>query len=199
MLQRVVSTLATAFSKEFTMAGYRPGAPASSKGVHVGLARHAVEEMMALPRSELATLEAVHAMMCQDAEPADDREERPAGDEDTSPPREDPPEDSAIDKDPSADEPCPAPDTPTLGPPRNGSMRDAILTLLCTAQEAMSITYLAEPSNGSVATRASGPVKRVRRTPRLKPARAPTRPSSIDLVRLSLRHASDPPLPRPAP
>lgn len=37
--QCAVPTLAAAFLEEFTMAGYRTGALASSKGVYVGLAR----------------------------------------------------------------------------------------------------------------------------------------------------------------
>ncbi|WP_198358120.1 hypothetical protein [Streptomyces fildesensis] len=128
------------------MAGYRTGASSSDKGVYVGLARHAVEELIASLRCELATLEAVRAMMCQDAESADAPEEQPTGDEDMSTTplsRGAASEDSAADEDLPADEARPDPDPRTLGPPRNGSMRDAILTLLCAAQEAMSITDIA--------------------------------------------------------
>ncbi|MFB7330097.1 hypothetical protein ACFC00_00435 [Streptomyces adustus] len=128
------------------MAGYRTGAPASSKGVYVGLARHAVEELITSLRGELATLEAVLAMMCQEVESADVHEERPATEEDTAtarPSGEAPSEDSVADEDPSAEEEPPSSGTQTLGPPRNGSMRDAILTLLCATQEAMSITEIA--------------------------------------------------------
>ncbi|WP_328584042.1 hypothetical protein [Streptomyces sp. NBC_00370] len=125
------------------MAGYRTGASSSDKGVYVGLARHAVEELIASLRCELATLEAVHAMMCQDAESADAPEEQPTGDEDMSTTPLSREADSAADEDLPADEARPDPDARTLGPPRNGSMRDAILTLLCAAQEAMSITDIA--------------------------------------------------------
>lgn len=128
------------------MAGYRTGAPASSKGVYVGLARHAVEELITSLRGELATLEAVLAMMCQEVESADVHEERPATEEDTAtaqPSGEAPSEDSVAPEDPSAEEARPSSGTQTLGPPRNGSMRDAILTLLCATQEAMSITDIA--------------------------------------------------------
>ncbi|MFE2710726.1 hypothetical protein ACFXKI_01725 [Streptomyces mirabilis] len=128
------------------MAGYRTGAPASSKGVYVGLARHAVEELIASLRGELAMLEAVLAMMCQDVESADVREERPTTEEETAitqPSGEAPSEVSVADEDPSAEVAHPSSGTQTLGPPRNGSMRDAILTLLCAAQEAMSITDIA--------------------------------------------------------
>jgi hypothetical protein len=47
------------------MAGYRTSAPASDKGVYIGQARHAVKELITSLRGELATLEAVYAMMCQ--------------------------------------------------------------------------------------------------------------------------------------
>ncbi|MFE6895613.1 hypothetical protein ACFVFJ_01955 [Streptomyces sp. NPDC057717] len=128
------------------MAGYRTGAPASSKGVYVGLARHAVEELITSLRGELATLEAVLAMMCQDVESADVHEEQLAAEEDTATVQasgEAPSEDSVADEDPSAEEARPSSGTQALGPPRNGSMRDAILTLLCATQEAMSITDIA--------------------------------------------------------
>ncbi|MFE9433040.1 hypothetical protein [Streptomyces sp. NPDC006640] len=128
------------------MAGYQTGAPASSKGVYVGLARHAVEELIASLRGELATLEAVLAMMRQDPESADDREERLAAEKDTAtaqPSREDPSGDSSTAEDPSQEETRSSSGTQTLGPPRNGSMRDVILTLLCATQEAMSITDIA--------------------------------------------------------
>lgn len=128
------------------MAGYRTGAPASSKGVYVGLARHAVEELIASLRGELATLEAVLAMMCQDPESADDREERLTAEKDTAtaqPSGENLSEDSGTAEDLSTEETRSSSGTQTLGPPRNGSMRDVILTLLCATQEAMSITDIA--------------------------------------------------------
>ncbi|ADI05828.1 hypothetical protein SBI_02707 [Streptomyces bingchenggensis BCW-1] len=128
------------------MAGYRTDASASGKGVYLGLARHALEELITSLRGELAVLEAVHAMMCQSVESTAVREERPATDEDpvtAQPSGEDPSEDSAADEEPSAQDAHPDSRARTLGPPRNGSMRDAILTLLCAAQEAMSITDIA--------------------------------------------------------
>ncbi|MDH6696835.1 hypothetical protein ABZ682_30105 [Streptomyces griseoviridis] len=128
------------------MAGYRTDASTSGKGVYVGLARQAVEELIASLRGELATLEAVHAMMCQDTELADASEAQPRDSKDmpTTPATgEVSSEDSAVDEDLSADESRPDADPRTLGPPRNGSMRDAILTLLCATQEAMSITDIA--------------------------------------------------------
>ncbi|PWI12246.1 hypothetical protein DIZ27_01185 [Streptomyces sp. NWU339] len=128
------------------MAGYRTSAPAPDKGVYIGLARHAVEELITSLRSELATLEAVYAMMCQGDESTDIREERPdTGDAPATaqPSREDPSEVSVADEDPSSEGVRLGSGTRPLGPPRNGSMRDAILTLLCAAQEAMSITDIA--------------------------------------------------------
>ncbi|MFE4059797.1 hypothetical protein ACFXP3_26490 [Streptomyces sp. NPDC059096] len=128
------------------MAGYRTGAPASSKGVYVGLARHAVDELIASLRGELATPEAVLAMMCRDAESVDVREEKPAAEEETAtsqPYGEAPSEDSVAAKDPPTEEARSSSGTQTLGPPRNLSMLDVILTLLCATQEAMSITDIA--------------------------------------------------------
>ncbi|MEU7330389.1 hypothetical protein [Streptomyces parvus] len=128
------------------MAEYRTGAPASDKGVYIGQARHAVKELITSLRGELATLEAVYAMMCQGVESTDVREEPPDTGEDAGtaqPSREGPPEVSVADEDPSSEDARPGMGTRTLGPPRNGSMRDAILTLLCAAQEAMSITDIA--------------------------------------------------------
>ncbi|MFI6051584.1 hypothetical protein ACIBCO_16030 [Streptomyces violascens] len=131
------------------MAGYQTGAPAHIEGVYVGLTRHAVEEMIASLRGELATLEAVHAMLCQGAKPAesaDAHEEGATVGEDTvttQPSGEAPSDDSGTDEDPSAEDVGSNSGTRTLGPPRNGSLRDAILTLLCAAQETMSITDIA--------------------------------------------------------
>lgn len=128
------------------MAGYRTSAPESGKGVYIGQARHAVKELITSLRGELATLEAVYAMMCQGAESPDVREEPPDTGEDTEtaqPSREGPSEASVADEDPSSEDARPGIGTRTLGPPRNGSMRYAILTLLCAAQEAMSITDIA--------------------------------------------------------
>ncbi|MET8671770.1 hypothetical protein ABZV73_08535 [Streptomyces albidoflavus] len=129
------------------MAGYRTSTPLSDKGVYIGQARHAVKELITSLRGELATLEAVYAMMCQGAESTDVREEPQDTGEDAAetaqPSREDPSEVSVADEDPSSENARPGIGTRTLGPPRNGSMRDAILTLLCAAQEAMSITDIA--------------------------------------------------------
>jgi hypothetical protein len=128
------------------MAGYRTSAPASDKGVYIGLAQHALEELIASARSELAALEAAHAMMCQGGEATDVREARPDSGEDAAtaqPSREGQPEVPVAAEDPSSEDACPGFDMRALGPPRNGSMRDAILTLLCAAQEAMSITDIA--------------------------------------------------------
>ncbi|OIK23179.1 hypothetical protein [Streptomyces malaysiense] len=128
------------------MAGYRTSAPASDKGVYIDQARHAVKELITSLRGELATLEAVYAMMCQGVESTDVREEPPdtgEGAETAQPSREGPSEVSVADEDPSSEDARPGIGTRTLGPPRNGSMRDAILTLLCAAQEAMSITDIA--------------------------------------------------------
>ncbi|MET9623083.1 hypothetical protein ABZZ37_20350 [Streptomyces sp. NPDC006464] len=128
------------------MAGYRTSAPASDKGVYIDQARHAVKELITSLRGELATLEAVYAMMCQGVESTDVREEPPDTGEDAEtaqPSREGPSEVSVADEDPSSEDARPGIGTRTLGPPRNGSMRDAILTLLCAAQEAMSITDIA--------------------------------------------------------
>ncbi|MEU1106405.1 hypothetical protein ABZ408_36435 [Streptomyces tibetensis] len=128
------------------MAGYRTSATASDKGVYIGQARHAVKELITSLRGELATLEAAYAMMCQGVESTDVREEPPDTGEDAGtaqPSREGQPEVSVADEDPSSEDARPGMGTRTLGPPRNGSMRDAILTLLCAAQEAMSITDIA--------------------------------------------------------
>ncbi|MGK5729972.1 hypothetical protein [Streptomyces sp. URMC 124] len=128
------------------MAGYRTSAPASGKGVYIGQARHAVKELITSLRGELATLEAVYAMMCQGIESTDVREEPPDTGEDAGtaqPSREGSPEVFVADENPSSEEARPGMGTRTLGSPRNGSMRDAILTLLCAAQEAMSITDIA--------------------------------------------------------
>jgi hypothetical protein len=126
------------------MAGYRTSAPASGKGVYIDQARHAVKELILSLRGELATLEAAYAMM--GVESTDAREELPDTGEDAAtarPSREGLSEASVADEDPSPEEARPSFGTQTLGPPRNGSMRDAILTLLCAAQEAMSITDIA--------------------------------------------------------
>ncbi|MDF2268109.1 hypothetical protein P2Q00_22105 [Streptomyces coacervatus] len=105
-----------------------------------------MEELIASLRGELATLEAVYAMMCQGVESTAIGEERPAAGKTpvtAQPSGEDPPEDPAADEHLSAEDANPRSPTRALGPPRNGSMRDAILTLLCAAQEAMSITDIA--------------------------------------------------------
>ncbi|MFJ6908505.1 hypothetical protein [Streptomyces griseoluteus] len=128
------------------MAGYRTSAPALDEGVYIGQARHAVKELITSLRGELATLEAAYAMMCQGVEPTDACEVPSDAGEDAEtaqPSREGPCEVSVAGEDPSSEDACAGMGTRALGPPRNGSMRDAILTLLCAAQEAMSITDIA--------------------------------------------------------
>ncbi|MFF5018985.1 hypothetical protein [Streptomyces sp. NPDC001165] len=124
------------------MAGSRTSAPASDKGVYIGPARHALEELITSLRGELATLEAAYALMGQGGEATDVGEERPdtGGDAATAKVTS---EASAAGEDPSSGAARPGVGTRTLGPPRDGSMRDAILKLLRATQETMSITDVA--------------------------------------------------------
>jgi hypothetical protein len=123
-------------------------------GVYVSQALTVVEELIASLRLELATLEAMHTLMQRGTDPAD--APHPSGDERASatdgPIESEAEEGAATDhsRDPESSDGSQSADgtqdpgsSRTMGPPRSGSMRDGILTLLGASDEPMSATDIA--------------------------------------------------------